>query len=116
KPVAPLPLPKLDKTVRETIEDHVEMAKIVMAFHSPAHFQPGDAELDLFGSILSSGKSSRLYKALVYDKALAQSVSATQDSSALSSMFTVEIVVRPGVAIDAAEKATDDVLSEAISK
>jgi predicted Zn-dependent peptidase len=116
KPAEPLPLPKLDKTVRETIEDHVEMTKIVMAFHSPAHFQPGDAELDLFSSILSSGKSSRLYKALVYDKALAQSVSATQESSALSSIFSVEVVVRPGVSADAAEKATDEVLSEAVSK
>ena len=116
KPAAPLPLPKLDKVVRETIEDHVEMTKIMMAFHSPAHFQPGDAELDLFSSILSSGKSSRLYKALVYEKALAQSVSATQESSALSSMFTIEIMVRPGVSVDVAEKAADDVLAEAIAK
>jgi zinc protease len=116
KPATPLPLPKLDKAVRETIEDHVEMTKIVMAFHSPAHFQPGDAELDLFSSILSSGKSSRLYKALVYDKALAQSVSATQESSALSSIFNVEIMVRPGVSVDVAEKAADDVLTEAIAK
>jgi zinc protease len=116
KPATPLPLPKLDKTVRESIEDHVEMTKIIMAFPSPAHLQPGDAELDLFSSILSSGKSSRLYKALVYDKALAQSVSATQDSSALSSVFTVEIMVRPGVSADVAEKAADDVLSEAIAK
>jgi zinc protease len=116
KPAAPLPLPKLDKTVRETIVDNVEMTKIVMAFHSPAHFQPGDAELDLLASILSSGKSSRLYKSLVYEKALAQSVSATQDSSALSSIFTVEIVVRPGVSVEVAEKTADDVLSEAIAK
>ncbi len=116
KPAAPLPLPKLDKTVRETIEDHVEMTKIVMAFPSPAHFQPGDAELDLLSSILSSGKSSRLYKALVYDKALAQSVSASQDSSALTSVFTIEIVVRPGVSVDVAEKAADDVLRETIAK
>jgi zinc protease len=116
KPATPLPLPKLDKVVRETIEDHVEMTKIVMAFPSPAHFQPGDAELDLFASILSSGKSSRLYKSLVYEKALAQSVSATQDSSTLSSVFTVEVLVRPGVSPDVVEKATDDVLSEAIAK
>src|SRR5262245_48774791 len=30
-------IPKLDKVVRETIDDKVEMTKIVMAFHSPAH-------------------------------------------------------------------------------
>jgi predicted Zn-dependent peptidase len=78
KPPSPLAPPKLDKVVRETIEDKVEMTKIIIAFHSPAHFEPGDAELDLLASILSSGKTSRLYKSLVYDKALAQSVGATQ--------------------------------------
>ncbi|HKQ70196.1 MAG TPA: pitrilysin family protein [Polyangiaceae bacterium] len=115
-PPSPLPPVKLDKVVRETIEDQVEMTKIVVAFPSPAHFQPGDAELDLFASILSSGKTSRLYKALVYEKSLAQSVNAAQDSSVLSSAFTLEIMVRPGVSADVVEKATDAILTEALAK
>jgi len=108
--------PVLDKVIRETLEDRVEMTKIIMAFHSPARFDPGDAELDLLASILSSGKTSRLYKSLVYEKSLAQSVSASQDSSALSSVFTIEILVRPGVSADAVEKATDAILTQLIAK
>jgi zinc protease len=108
--------PTLDKVVRETLEDRVEMTKIIMAFHSPARFEPGDAELDLFASILSSGKTSRLYKTLVYEKAWAQSVVASQDSSSLSSVFTIEILVRPGVSVDAVEKATDAILTQALAK
>jgi len=115
KPPRPLAAPKLEKVVRETIEDRVEMTKIIMAFHSPAHFEPGDAELDLLASILSSGKTSRLYKTLVYEKALAQSVTASQDSSALSSIFTVEILVRPGVSPDLVEKTTDALLAQVIA-
>ncbi|HMI82982.1 MAG TPA: pitrilysin family protein [Polyangiaceae bacterium] len=110
------PLPTLDKVVRETLEDRVEMTKIIMAFHSPARFDPGDAELDLLASVLSSGKTSRLYKSLVYEKALAQSVTASQDSSALSSVFTIEILVRPGVSADAVEKATDAILAQVLAK
>jgi predicted Zn-dependent peptidase len=87
-----------------------------MAFHSPAHFEPGDAELDILASILSSGKTSRLYKSLVYEKALAQSVAAAQESSILSSMFTIEIMVRPGVSPDAVEKVADGVLADVIAK
>jgi predicted Zn-dependent peptidase len=113
---SPPPPPSIDKVVRETIEDKVEMTKIVMAFHSPAHFEPGDAELDLLASILSYGKTSRLYKALVYEKSLAQSVVATQESSILSSLFTVEIMVRPGVSPDAVEKAADGVLADVVAK
>ena len=108
--------PVLDKVIRETLEDRVEMTKIIMAFHSPARFDEGDAELDLLASILSSGKTSRLYKTLVYEKALAQSVMASQDSSTLSSVFTIEILVRPGVSVDAVEKATDAILTQAIAK
>jgi zinc protease len=92
------------------------MTKIIMAFHSPAHFEPGDAELDLLASILSSGKTSRLYKSLVYEKALAQSVAAMQESALLSSMFTVEIMVRPGVSVDLVEKTTDALLADVIAK
>ena len=32
------------------------MTKIVIAFHSPAHFEAGDAELDILASMLSSGR------------------------------------------------------------
>ncbi len=113
---ASVTVPALDKVVRETLEDRVEMTKIVMAFHSPARFEPGDAELDLLGSILSTGKTSRLYKTLVYEKSLAQAVSASQDSTSLSSLFTIEILVRPGVSPDVVEKATDAILAEAIAK
>jgi zinc protease len=109
-------MPTLDKVVRETLEDRVEMTKIIMAFHSPARFDPGDAELDLLASILSSGKTSRLYKSLVYEKSLAQSVTASQDSSSLSSVFTIEILVRPGVSADAVEKATDAILTQVLAK
>jgi zinc protease len=64
-------------------------------WHSPAVYKPGDAALDAVGSILSSGKNSRLYKRLVYDMQIAQSVSAFQASSRLGSLFYVIITARP---------------------
>jgi predicted Zn-dependent peptidase len=116
KPPEPIAPPKLGKVVRATLEDKVEMTKIVMAFHSPAHLAPGDAELDILASILSSGKTSRLYKTLVYDKAIAQSVEATQESMVLSSMFIVEVLLRPGVSAEAVEKTTEAVLAQVLAK
>jgi zinc protease len=99
--------PKLTSVVRETIEDNVELAKVIMSFHSPARFQPGDADLDILGDVLDHGKSSRLYKALVYDRQLAQSVSASQSSQDLSSHFDIEVMARPGVNLDELERAID---------
>ncbi len=117
-PPAPAATPvKLTSVVRETlVEDNIQLPKIVMAFHSPARFAPGDAELDVLANVLDRGKTSRLYKALVFDKELAQSVNATQTQQDLSSVFTIEAIARPGVKLDDLEKEIDRVLSELLDK
>lgn len=99
---------KLAKVVRETILDNVKLPKVVMAWHSPARYAPGDAEIDLCGTILQEGKASRLYKSLVYDKSLAQEVHAVQYSGDLSSYFSIEAIARPGVSIEKLEAAIDE--------
>jgi predicted Zn-dependent peptidase len=102
----------LASVVKETLEDDVELPKIVMAWQSPKHFGPGDADLDLLGTALATGKASRLYKALVYEQKLAQSVEATQESGFLGSRFTVGVIARPGVSLDALEAAIDKELDK----
>ena len=99
--------PKLTSVVRETIADNVNLPKVVMAWHSPARFAAGDAELDLAATILDEGKASRLYKALVYDKPLAQEVEASQESGDLGSRFTVSAIARPDVSFEKLEAAID---------
>jgi predicted Zn-dependent peptidase len=99
--------PKLTGVIRETMVDNVKLPKIIMAWHSPAHFAPGDAELDLAGVILQEGKASRLYKALVYDHPIAQEVHAEQHSQEQTSYFTIEAIAQPGVTLDKLEAAID---------
>ena len=48
--VAPLPGPRYEET-RLVLEDRVELPRIYMAWHSPALFAPGDAELDLVAEV-----------------------------------------------------------------
>jgi len=98
----------LKGVVRDTVPDDVELAKVVVAWQSPPHFAPGDADMDLLASVLSSGKASRLYKSLVYDQKIAQNVSAQQESKVLASDFVVEAMVRPGVDPARVEKAIFD--------
>jgi zinc protease len=107
-PAAPAAEPaKLKGVVRETIPDDVKLPKVVMTWHSPARYTPGDADLDLLANVLQEGKASRLYKALVYDKPLAQEVSAMQSSGDLGSHFQVEAIARPGVPLEKLEEAID---------
>jgi zinc protease len=108
--------PALPGVVRKTVPDNVQLPKVTLAWRSPAHFAPGDAELDLLASILAQGKDSRLYKTLVYDQKIAQDVTARQESHVLASDFVVEATVRPGVDVAVVEKALLEQVARARSQ
>ena len=88
----------LTEVTRKTIQDRVQLPRLYLAWLTPPHFKPGDAELDVVSSILAGGKNSRLYKRLVYDLQIAQDVSAYQASATLGSEFQVIVTARPPAA------------------
>jgi zinc protease len=82
--------------VRLLHEDRVELPRLYLAWHSPAMFAPGDAELDLIADVLTNGKNSRLYHSLVYTRRIATEVAAFQNSRELASFFQVIVTAAPG--------------------
>ena len=81
---------------RLVMEDRVELPRVYMAWHSPAMFAPGDAEMDLVGDLLANGKTSRLYRTLVYELRMALDVSAYQGSREIGSFFMLVATAAPG--------------------
>jgi zinc protease len=92
-------------------EDRVALPRLYYAWHSPAVMAPGDADLDLGAAILGSGKSSRLYRSLVFEKKIAQDVSASQGSQALSGRFTITATAKPGHTLEELATAIDQELA-----
>ena len=86
----------LASEVRLMLEDRVEMPRIYMAWLSPAMFDEGDAELDLLGDLLANGKTSRLYRTLVYERRVALDVSGYQASQELAGFFLLAATASPG--------------------
>lgn len=101
----------LKEVKRITLTDNVQFARSTFVYHSPAKFKDGDAEMDLVADILASGKSSRLYKRLVFDDKIATDVSAYQASMYLGSLFYVSVLAKPEVTLDQIEKAIDEELA-----
>ena len=89
------PAPALPQRLRLVLEDRVELPRLYMAWHSPALFADGDADFDLLGEILGGGKTSRLYKRLVFDERVATELVASQASREAGSMFQVVATAAP---------------------
>ena len=113
-PVPPVVVeqPKLTSEKRVQINDRVELSRLDIAWHTPATFKPGDADLDVASNILGGGKASRLYKKLVYERQIAQSVAANQGSYSLGSVFSIEAVARAGKSLDEIESVVDAEIAE----
>jgi zinc protease len=77
------------------MEDRVQLARLYLAWHSPAHYTEEDAALTLLGQILSDGKCSRLYQRLVYDEQIAQDVTAWQNGAMRGGTFELEVTAKP---------------------
>jgi zinc protease len=88
--------PAIGGESRLMLEDRVELARLYLAWHSPALFDEGDAELDLAADVLAHGKTSRLYRTLVYERRIATEVTASQNSRELSSFFQIVATAAPG--------------------
>lgn len=99
--------PALDAEIRKIAFDYVSLPRLYMTWHTPGYFKPGDAELDLLAEILAGGKTSRLYKTLVYDKQIAQDVTVYQASAELGSVFHIIVTAKPGHTLEEIEPVID---------
>ncbi|HEY3357426.1 MAG TPA: pitrilysin family protein [Polyangia bacterium] len=97
----------LAKPVTRAIKDRVQLPRLYYVYHSPAAYQPGDAEMDLVARVLAAGKNSRLYKTLVYDQQIAQDVSAFQESHRLGSLFYIVVTAKPKKSLAEIAKVVD---------
>ena len=106
EPPSPVPsAPEHAIPARRAIEDRVELPRLYIGWLSPPMYAGGDAELDLLADVLATGKASRLYRSLVYERRIATDVSAYQGSRELGSSFQIVATAVPGIGLGALESA-----------
>src|SRR3954468_8933872 len=76
KPPVAAKTEKVVKEQRETMRDQVQLAKVLIGWIGPGPLNP---EMNALIRVLIGGKSGRLYHDLVYEKKIAQDVSASWD-------------------------------------
>jgi len=113
------PVPKINAVTapitserRAVVTDQVELPRVYMGWIAPPIYKPGDAESNLIAQLLGGGKSSRLYKQLVYQRQIAQDVQVTNSNLLLGSVFEIQATAKPGVKLEDLEKAIDEELTK----
>ncbi len=77
------------------LEDRVPLPRIYLTWPSVPGYAPDDAALDLLAYVLAGAKNSRLTSRLVYDRQIATSVVAYQESGRVAGRFTIYATARP---------------------
>jgi zinc protease len=108
--------PKITSERRKVVTARVELPRVYMAWLTSPVLKPGDADADIAATILGGGRASRLYKKLVYERQIAQDVTAQQYSLMLGSIFQIQATARPGHTVEELEKALEEELTTFRSK
>lgn len=104
--------PAITTEKRQTVTDTVQLERVYFAWLTPKAYAAGDAEMDFAADVLGGGRSSRMYKKLVYEQQVAQAATCANESAQAASVFECEITARPGVKAADLEKAANAVLDD----
>jgi predicted Zn-dependent peptidase len=94
---AALPLAPLETAVAETVEDSVQLPRVYLAFRIAPFGDPEWFAAALLANLLSDGKSSPLYRDLVWERQIAQEAACYVYPTAQAGFFVAIATARPGV-------------------
>ncbi len=97
-------------THRGWVQDRVPQARLYRIWNVPQFGSPEEAQLDLVAHVLGGGKTSRLYKRLVYKDQIATSATASDDNNEIGGQFDFTLTAKPGTDVKKMEQAADEEL------
>jgi zinc protease len=99
-------------THRGWVQDRVPQARFYRVWNVPKASSPEEALLDLTAEVLGEGKTSRLYKRLVYKDQIATSATAGDDNREIAGQFDITVTAKPGVDLAKVEAVADEELQK----
>ena len=100
---------------RQTAQDRVPQTRVQKTWNVSPWGTPDAAYLTLLSTLLTDGKSSRLYNRLVYKDELVSNVYSYLDNREIGGQFYIQTDLKPGVDAARVEKIIDEELRRLIS-
>ncbi|HEX7829903.1 MAG TPA: insulinase family protein, partial [Thermoanaerobaculia bacterium] len=107
-------IPKLDRNIRDAMEDRVANTRIYRVYHAPAWRDPKMQHLNLLAEVLAGSKSARLDRKLVYEKGLATDTNVFVWDRELGSLFVIAVTLKPGGDAAVVEKEMDAIIADVV--
>ncbi len=102
------------RTVR--MQDRVPQARLALVWNLPAITDPDYLPLYYLAGVLSSGRSSALFRRLVHRDELVTDISASMRPGYLASNLVIQADARPGVELDAICSTLEDELARVVEE
>ena len=93
-----------------TMRDKVQLPRLYLVWPTCPLFDPDEAALDMLSAVLGDGKSSRLYRSLVYEKQIARDVAVFHYAQELAGGFQIQVTASPGHSLEEIEGAVQEEL------
>ena len=107
---------KMEGTTIQQVQDYVPQARLQKTWNVPGWGTAEIEQLNLLGDILTNGKSSRLYKRLVYDEELASDVYYYADAKEIGGQFYILADAKPGISLAKINAVIDEELQKIITQ
>jgi zinc protease len=101
---------------RLLLEDRVPQARVYKAWNLPEWTAPVLDDIGLVSEVLTSGKTSRLHKRLVYDEQIATDVRSFVYARELGSIFVLWATAQPGKDLAEVERLLDEEMRRFIAE
>ena len=101
---------------RDILYDKVQLPRIYMAYHLPPFGSDPAYAADIFSDVLSTGKSGRLFRSLVYEQQIAQDAQAFMLPMELDSLLMFIVTPKPGITVEHLENALQQEIDNLSSK
>lgn len=106
---------ELADEIRDVIYDHAQLPALFVAYRICDATSPDADALSVISDLLSDGRSSRLYRALVHEGRLAQSVSTHVAANEHNGLFYVSVIAQPSTDLDELEKRLDEEMQKIVA-
>lgn len=97
---------------RQKVQDRVPQARIYKTWNVPQWGSADGDYLNMVADVLSSGKTSRLYKRLVYDDQIATNANAFVALNEIAGQFRIQATAKPNGDLAQVEKELDEELAK----